>query len=173
MNSSARPVLSWFAGGLLLAGVLLFAVATQKPLGVSTQYVVAVGGIAEAVAPGSTAGNAYLTKTGIKLGYAEWLVLGIPLGALLVAAGTRRWRHAAVPAAWAARFGTSRTRRFAAAFLGGAVMLFGARLAGGCTSGHILSGVSQLAISSLLFFVAAFGSAVLVARATYGQEAAS
>jgi hypothetical protein len=173
MTSNDRPRWSWLAGGLVLAGVLLFAVATQKPLGVSTQYVVAVGGIAEAAAPGCTAGNAYLTKTGIKLGYAEWLVLGIPLGALLVALFTRRWGHAAVPAAWTARFGAGKGRRFLAAFLGGAVMLFGARLAGGCTSGHILSGVSQLAVSSILFFAAAFGSAVLVARGAYGQAATS
>lgn len=36
------------------------------------------------------------------------------------------------------------------AVLGGFFMLFGARLANGCTSGHGISGVAQLALSSLL-----------------------
>jgi uncharacterized membrane protein YedE/YeeE len=35
--------------------------------------------------------------------------------------------------------------------VGGFYLIFGARLAGGCTSGHILSGGMQLALSSLLF----------------------
>jgi hypothetical protein len=42
----------------------------------------------------------------------------------------------------------SSSKRFAFAFLGGAVMIFGARLAGGCTSGHGISGTLQLAVSS-------------------------
>ena len=40
------------------------------------------------------------------------------------------------------------------AFLFGAVSLFGARLAGGCTSGHGISGGLQLALSSWVFFIA-------------------
>ena len=74
-------------------------------------------------------------------------------------------------APWLTRFGASRGKRFAAAALGGFLILFGARLAGGCTSGHILSGVSQLAVSSLLFFVAAFGVAMLAARALFPDGA--
>jgi uncharacterized membrane protein YedE/YeeE len=34
-------------------------------------------------------------------------------------------------------------------FLGGVVMIFGSRMAGGCTSGHGISGMSFLALSSL------------------------
>lgn len=60
--------------------------------------------------------------------------------------------------------------RFAAAAAGGFLLLFGARLAGGCTSGHILSGVSQLAISSIVFFIAAFGSAVVTAKLLYDRK---
>ena len=47
------------------------------------------------------------------------------------------------------RFGGSAGVRLAAAFLAGAVMMFGARLAQGCTSGHGISGNLQLAASSL------------------------
>jgi uncharacterized membrane protein YedE/YeeE len=30
-------------------------------------------------------------------------------------------------------------------------MIIGARLAGGCTSGHFMSGMSQLAVSAMIF----------------------
>jgi len=45
---------------------------------------------------------------------------------------------------WADRFGAATVPRLAIAFIGGAVMAYGARLAGGCTSGHGISGALQL-----------------------------
>jgi uncharacterized membrane protein YedE/YeeE len=52
-------------------------------------------------------------------------------------------------------------------FLGGLLVLFGARLAGGCASGHGLSGIARLSSASLLtaamMFVGAIGSG-LIAR---------
>jgi len=36
-------------------------------------------------------------------------------------------------------------------------MIIGARLAGGCTSGHFMSGMSQLAISSMTFWNGCYG----------------
>lgn len=71
--------------------------------------------------------------------------------------------------AWSRRFGPSRLKRYAAAFLGGAAMMFGARMAKGCTSGHALTGVSQLALSSWVFTPLMFGSAALAARLLYGK----
>lgn len=168
-----RPLLHWLPGGLLLGGLLLVAVWLFQPLGVSTQYVRAVGGAAELVAPSVADANEYFQKEKIVFGYSEAVVLGIPLGALVLSLVARRRSRESVPEPWRTRFGPSRTLRFAAAFGGGALLLFGARLAGGCTSGHILSGVSQLALSSILFFVAAFGTAVLVARTLYPKEVPS
>jgi uncharacterized membrane protein YedE/YeeE len=162
-----RPLLHWLPGGLLLGGLLLVTVWLFKPLGVSTQYVRAVGGACALVAPDAAAANPYFQAEGLTFGYAEMVVIGIPLGALLVALLARRRTREAVPEPWRTRFGPSRALRFAGAFVGGMLLLFGAWLAGGCTSGHILSGVSQLAVSSILFFLAAFGTAVVVARSLY------
>jgi uncharacterized membrane protein YedE/YeeE len=164
-----RPFVSWLAGGLLLGGLLLVAVAAARPLGVSTQYVSAVAGACELAEPGTCASHPYFKEEKIGFGYSEVLVLAIPLGAFLAAWATRRLGRRDLPEPWAARFGPSRARRFAAAALGGFLLLFGARLAGGCTSGHVLSGVSQLAVSSFLFSVAAFGVAVLTARTLYRE----
>ncbi|XP_071963645.1 uncharacterized protein [Antedon mediterranea] len=49
------------------------------------------------------------------------------------------------------------------AFLGGALMVFGARLAGGCTSGHGLSGLGTLNILSFLAVPAMFGGGMATA----------
>ena len=57
-------------------------------------------------------------------------------------------------------------------FLGGAVLLFGARLAGGCTSGHSLSGGLQLAVSSWIFTASMFAAGVATAFALYGRKGA-
>ena len=55
-----------------------------------------------------------------------------------------------------------------AAFLGGALMLFGARMAGGCTSGHGLSGMGMLSLASLLAVPAMFSGGILAAFVAKG-----
>lgn len=42
--------------------------------------------------------------------------------------------------------------------------MYGARLAGGCTSGHGISGGLQLALSSWLFLAVMFATGLLVSR---------
>jgi uncharacterized membrane protein YedE/YeeE len=56
--------------------------------------------------------------------------------------------------------------------LGGGLMMFGARLAQGCTSGHGISGALQLAVSSWLFVVVMFAVASGTAFLLYGKEGA-
>ena len=52
-------------------------------------------------------------------------------------------------------------------------LLFGARLAGGCTSGHMISGVSQLTIGSFIFGASIFASGILTALMLYKKRLAS
>jgi uncharacterized membrane protein YedE/YeeE len=66
--------------------------------------------------------------------------------------------------------GGSRLLRYAAAFGGGALMMFGARMAKGCTSGHGISGTMQFAASSWLFNPIIFASGAAVARALFGRK---
>lgn len=49
--------------------------------------------------------------------------------------------------------------------LGGATMVFGARLAGGCTSGHGISGMSMLGISSIITVASMFAGGIGLALA--------
>jgi uncharacterized membrane protein YedE/YeeE len=46
--------------------------------------------------------------------------------------------------------------RFAYAFIGGAIMGMGAKLARGCTSGQALTGGAQLNVGSWLFMISLF-----------------
>jgi uncharacterized membrane protein YedE/YeeE len=55
------------------------------------------------------------------------------------------------------------------AFIGGVILMFGARLAGGCPSGHGLSGNMQLAVSGLLALVFFIVGGMATARILYGN----
>ena len=71
-----------------------------------------------------------------------------------------------LPQMWRARFGDGIALRGGVAFGGGILMAFGARLAGGCTSGHGISGTLQLNVGSWLvaffMFVGGIATAMLL-----------
>lgn len=73
-----------------------------------------------------------------------------------------------IPPLWETQFGNSLTLRLAIAFVGGAIMAFGARLAGGCTSGHGISGTLQLSVSSWIALACFFVGGALTAQVMYG-----
>ena len=54
---------------------------------------------------------------------------------------------------------------FITMFVGGALVGFGTQLAGGCTSGHGLSGVSRLVPASLIATMTCFGAAIIFSMA--------
>jgi uncharacterized membrane protein YedE/YeeE len=76
----------------------------------------------------------------------------------------------AVPPEWEARFGGSVTKRAIAAILGGIVMMIGARMADGCPSGHGLSGMMQMSVSSYVALAFFFGVGALVANIIYRKK---
>ena len=45
-------------------------------------------------------------------------------------------------------------------FIGGLLLLFGARMAGGCTSGHMMSGIIQGSVSGYIFAAVVFAIAI-------------
>ena len=60
--------------------------------------------------------------------------------------------------------------RMMAAFWGGAILLYGARMAGGCTSGHGISGTLQLAVSGWVFFAAMFAAGIGTAAVLFRKS---
>jgi hypothetical protein len=163
-----RAPVGWLLGGLLLGLLQVTAFGLKKPLGVSTQYVVADTQVLEAVAPGYVEDHALIASTKYRQpGYGWWLVIGILVGAAGAAVATRRWRIESVPVWWEVNHGRSVGKRFAIAFAGGFLILLGARFAHGCTSGQLASGWAQLSVSAIPFTIAMFVTAMLAARLLY------
>ena len=75
-----------------------------------------------------------------------------------------------IPDPWIERFGNRPRLRLFHAFIGGFIMLIGSRLAGGCTSSHIISGMSQMAVSGMLFGAAVFASGIPIAILLYRRN---
>lgn len=169
-EAGVRRPLDWRVGGVLLGLLSTLAVGLQGPLGVSGAYVTTESALAHRLAPEAAARSAYLAKYA-QLGPEWFAVVGLVLGALAASLLSRTRRREDVPALWRQRFGAGQAARFAAAGVAGFLLLFGARLAGGCTSGHVISGMSQLALSGMVFAAAVFAAAIPVARAVYGGRA--
>ena len=107
------------------------------------------------------------------IGWEPYSDIGTMLGAFLSAVFvTRRFQafNKWMPKTWVIRFGDSEIKRAFGAFIGTYLVLFGARMAGGCASGHILSGDLQMAVSSIEFFLAVMVSMLISGKLLYGRR---
>lgn len=151
------------AGIGILSWLAFFLV--DKPIGMSTEVSKFSGWIASLfVGMDSVTDNAYWASKTPKFGYSTVFLIFAAVGAFLSSIASRSFRIEKVPEVWKARFGDSVSKRYLMAFLGGMILLFGARLAGGCTSGHAISGSLQLSVSGWLFFAVMLVSGVITAR---------
>jgi uncharacterized protein len=153
------PYLIGAAIGLLNIGA--FA-AFRKGIGVSGAYESSAALAARRLAPDAAHVNDYVKarKVPPKFNWESWLVVGTVLGGM-AAARTLGGRGAEVDH----RPGAEPARSPLASAAGGAMLMYGARMADGCTSGHALSGTAQGAGSSWLFTPLMFGVGSLLARA--------
>jgi hypothetical protein len=169
-ESSWRPyVAGALTGVLAVLSVYVSTALLDKPkyLGASTSFARAAGMIERQAAPNHVRQNAYYQKTKVKIDWQFMLLVGLFLGSLASSLATKTFKVEAVPPIWRERFGGSVITRMAGGFLGGAVAVFGARMAGGCPSGHGLSGLMQLSVSGFLAMAAFFAAGIIVANLTY------
>lgn len=139
-------------------------------IGASTTFVRAAGLFERAIASDHVASNEYYTETKVRVDWQFMLVVGIVLGSLISSTTDRSFRLESVPPTWKKRFGPSIWKRAIGAFGGGGIAMFGARLADGCTSGHGLSGMMQLSVSSFVALVMFFAVGAFVAHMVYGRR---
>lgn len=107
------------------------------------------------------------------IGWEPYSDIGTLMGAFFSAVFlTRRFTafRDIIPPSWAERFGTNPAKRFLGSFGGAYLMLFGARMADGCASGHILSGDLEMALSGLEFTAAVFASMLITAHYVYKKR---
>ncbi len=146
MREKSRP-LSWFWAGVLLAVlnvIIINVYVANRPIGASGAYPDLAGWLT------GLSASAYLKLLG-KSHWELYFLLGALIGGFLAAVFSGDFKVKLIPDLWRQVKGADAGKRILWAFVGGFYLIFGARLAGGCTSGHILSGGMQLAVSSLLF----------------------
>lgn len=121
-----------YVAGALTGFLLIFSVwFTGKYVGVSTTFVRSVGYIERIFDAERVAQMEYFKKERPMIDWQFLFVLGIFFGALASSTTSRSFRWQAVPSRWEERFGPAVPKRAIAAFIGGAVAMFGARLADG------------------------------------------
>lgn len=155
-----------------LAGVLIFmsVLVANKFVGASTTFARSAGMIENTFAPDKVEKTDYFVKYKPKFDW-QWLfVAGIFIGALISATSSKTFKWQAVPDMWSSRFGGGPVLRGIAAFFGGVIVIFGARLAGGCPSGHGLSGVIQMSISGFIAAACFFGAGIFIAGLLYRER---
>lgn len=164
-----------YVWGVFMGLVVVFAFASARPVGTATVYEKVAGHILQFFSP------EYVRSTEHYYAYAppvaEWetmFVIGLFVAGLIARhfLGGRA-QHDYIPEMWAERFGPNRVKRYATSFFAGALLLFGARLANGCTSGNFISGGSQLALSAYIFGIGMFASGIVSATLLYRSRSIS
>ncbi len=157
----------WLVSGIGLAilnSMVFLKSLSNRPIGASTSYPYLadkVSGITH---------NAYFAKISVPGRWELVFLAGAFLAGLLLALLRGKFQWKVIHTHWKETRGVSVISRLVWAFAGGFILLFGARMAGGCTSGHILSGGMQVAVSSLVFAVFVFAAFVVTGKLFYKKQ---
>ena len=143
--------LPWWVGGILMSGLLLLAFSiygADRPIGAST-YVPYAAALIFNLDPEQ---YSYIEKIKESGSWEGVMLLGVLFGGFITSVFiTNSFRFSLIPTGWKKYKNNSILSRLLWSFFAGFIMIIGARLAGGCTSGHFMSGMSQMAISAMIF----------------------
>ena len=163
----------WWVGGILMASLLIFTFSifgANRALGAST-YVPYFSGIFFGLDPEQYPYLKHIQDSGAWEGV---MLMGALTGAFLTSVFvTKSFRISLIPTAWVKYKNNSITSRLVWSFFAGFIMIIGARLAGGCTSGHFLSGMAQMAMSSIVFGGVVIVSLLITGRLFYNTKGAT
>lgn len=187
MNKEGRKTAKWTwqKGGFFLGLIITATYLLGERLGTSGAYTKATARLVQIFSPALVKAT-FLTQPGgceapaadsALLGnlQPDWqlmVVIGIAIGAFVAKKLSKENSAYAIPSMWGKHFGDRKTARFFQAFIGGFLLLFGARLAGGCTSGQVISGMSRMAVSGLVFGLAVFATGIPTALLIYRKGSA-
>jgi len=169
MNPLASDMWSPYVVGVGIGVLIWFGfLLSNKAIGCSTAYARTAGMGEKLIRGDKVDEKAYYKKFLPKIDWEWMLVLGVVLGAFISSVLSGSFRIETVPRIWENAFGSSQVLRYIGALIGGLLLGFGARMAGGCTSGHGLSGTSQLSVGSWLAFIFFFIGGIVTALFLYG-----
>jgi len=154
----------WIASGIALAllNLIVFSVyVTNRPIGASTAFPYFAD-----LLTGFT-NNTYF-DTIKNPGHWELIFLaGAFVAGLVISLIRNDFRLTLIHDNWKKHKGNSKGKRIIWSFVGGFILIIGARMAGGCTSGHILSGGMQFAFSSMFFSIFVFAGLLITGKYFY------
>ncbi|MEE4311397.1 MAG: YeeE/YedE thiosulfate transporter family protein [candidate division KSB1 bacterium] len=145
-------ILSWFT----------FLLSNQA-LACSTAFARSAGMIEKLFRGNKVSEKAYYQKFTPQIDWGWMLVVGVVIGAFISSYLSGSFQLKWVPTIWESAFGTNTLLRLAVAFVGGILMGLGSRWAGGCTSGHGISGTLQLTVSSWIAAISFFIGGIITA----------
>lgn len=158
--------MKWLITGIALAllnSVVFMKGVANRPIGASTSYPY----LADLLT--GTTGNSYFEKVQTPGHWEMIFLIGAVLSGLILSLIRKDFKIELIHENWKKYRGTSASSRAVWSFIGGFILIFGARMAGGCTSGHIISGGMQLAVSSLVFAIFVFAGLLITGRFFYGR----
>jgi len=162
--------LPWWMGGILMSGLLLLTFSifgADRSIGAST-YVPYFSGIIFDLDPNK---YTYLKDIANSGAWEGVMLLGALFGGFITSVFiTKSFRISLIPSGWKTYKNNSVLSRLLWSFFAGFVMIIGARLAGGCTSGHFMSGMSQMAISSMIFGAVVLVVVIITGRLFYNVK---
>lgn len=161
-GSLLRSEWGFVSTGVLAGAVILAATAQGHYLGIS-------GGVASLVAYAASPFGVTLNSIPMLDDTTAWratLILGIFGGASASAMISGSFRNVPVTPLWAAAFPSGAKSRAAAVFAGGFLIIVGALMGGGCTTGAFMAGFPTLSVGSfamgMTFFGVGMGTAFLL-----------
>ena len=160
--------LKWLYSGIglaLLNAVVFLEVLSNRIIGASTAYPYVAD-----VITGNT-GNDYFSKIKAPGQWEVFFLAGAFVSGIIISLLRKEFKITLIHSSWEKYKGNSATKRIIWSFIGGFILIFGARMAGGCTSGHVLSGGMQLAVSSLVFAIFVFTGLLLTGKFFYQAKA--
>lgn len=153
--------------GLLSIGTIFF---TNNTLGASSPFVSMAAALELLLIPAYAYASTYFQTMLSQKAFFDWsfaLFIGIFMGASLSSYLFQSYQSHMVPVLWQKNFGGSFIKRAFGAFVGGFLILYGARFAGGCTSGKAISGGLQLGLAAWLFIASLFITGIITAHVVY------
>lgn len=154
----------------VLAGIVILAATAQG------QYLGISGGFAALVSHVTDLFGYRLNSVAILDDATAWraaMVVGIFAGAAASAFVSGSFQNVPVTPLWESAFPSGRKSRATAVFAGGFLIIFGALLGGGCTTGAFMAGFPTLSVGSfamgMTFFGVGMGTAFLLYRGRWGR----
>lgn len=158
----------YLVGSLIGILVCLTFYFSDKPIGASSFYASVSGIIGNLIAPVHTMKLAYFKENPPKVNWEFIFVIATIFGSTISALNNGEFAISGLPSMWVEKHGSNSWVHFITlSFIGGVLMAFGARMAGGCTSGHGISGTSQLGVSSWISVICFFIGGAIAIRFIY------